>query len=377
MTRNRLPLWTTAALWPMISSCSAAEPSSRPEWYHGMCDASAAVALDGSTFIAADDEQNTLRVYRCDRGGAPLQAIPWDAQLGIDPRRDEHPEVDIEGATVLGGRVWWISSHGRNRKGKWRPNRHRLFAMTVHITPSGVVAEPFAAPYEDLAMRLVADRRMRGLGLAEALGAGKRESKDLAPKKRGLNIEGLSATPDGKSLLIAFRNPHRDGKALIVPLNNPVAVLTKGSAPEFGEPIRLKLEAPPDVDSDELGIRSIEYSKRRGAYLIIAGPHEAGPGFAVYQWSGAAGEQPKLLSGITAAINRIENFTPEALIVYPKSGRLQVLSDDGTLKVKVDSPAECQPGEFKDGECEAKYLIDQRRKTFRSLWIAGDGPGPQ
>ena len=196
-----------------------------------------------------------------------------------------------------------------------------------------------------------------------------RKKRNPRPKKSGLNIEGLSARADGQSLLIAFRNPRPDGKALLVPLLNPAAVLADGAVAKFGNPLRWKLQATRDGKPVALGIRSIEFSKRHKAYLIVAGPHDQRKVFALYRWSGSQDELPTLLPEATAAIRRLDLFTPEALIVYPDRDRVQVLSDDGSRRVKVASPAECRPGEFKAGECEAKHLLDDRRKTFRGVWV--------
>ncbi|MBN2473420.1 MAG: hypothetical protein JXB62_02335 [Pirellulales bacterium] len=374
-------LCLTAAVCPLSASCSQelpiedVSPIADVSRYSGMCDASAAVALDAATLIAADDEQNTLKVYRADRPGPPVQSIPWDEPLGIDPAQDKHPEVDIEGATVLGGRIYWISSHGRNKGGKWRANRHRLFAMTVTVRDGKVVAEPFGKASRTLIADLVRDDRMKGLGLAEALAIGKTEVGRLAPKKKGLNIEGLCATPDGKSLLIGFRNPCGDGKALLVPLHNPAAVLADGAAPRFGQPFLLNLQTRYEGESHALSVRSMEYSAGYGAYLIVAGRHDERKVFALFRWSGGATDPPILLRDGTASIQQIPDFTPEALIVYPDRDEVQLLSDDGTLKVKVASAAECAEGEFDAGQCEAKYLRDETRKTFRSLWIKPDALG--
>ena len=49
--------------------------------YRGMCDASAAVALGADHFVVADDEHNTLLVYR--RGKqAPVGSVPLSKFLG-------------------------------------------------------------------------------------------------------------------------------------------------------------------------------------------------------------------------------------------------------------------------------------------------------
>ncbi|NLE39108.1 MAG: DUF3616 domain-containing protein [Pirellulaceae bacterium] len=340
--------------------------------YSGMCDASAAVALDDATFVVADDEKNVFSVYRADRPGPPLETIRWDEPLAIDPDNDEHPEADVEGAAVLGDRIFWITSHGRNRDGKWRANRHRFFAMTVARGEDGLKFEPFGKPYHELALRLADDPRMSQLDLADALGTPGKNAKKLAPKSAGLNIEGLAPMPDGRSLLIGFRNPRPGGKAVIVPLLNPTAVLAEGAAPEFGDPILLDLEAEFAGKTRELGIRSLAFLDRLKCYLIVAGPHGEKKQFAIFCWSGKPEERPELLSHLTASVGRAGDFAPEALIVYSGGDKLQLLGDDGSRMVEVQSAAECREGTFQDGQCEAKYLLDRERQTFRSLTFSVD-----
>ncbi|MBN2023778.1 MAG: hypothetical protein JW809_13405 [Pirellulales bacterium] len=350
---------------------SKEDSSSLAPRFSGACDASAAVAVDDVSILMADDENNTLRLYRSDRPGPPVASFPWDAHLGIDPRTDKHPEVDIEGAAILGGHVYWISSHGRNKDGKWRANRHRFFALSIVPDGEGIRLEPFGKPTDGLAASLAANPRLRGYGLDEALQPGRDEVKRLAPKREGFNIEGLSAMPDGRSLLVAFRNPRPGGRALLVPLTNPAAVVAEGAAPAWGEPIELDLASAAAGKTRPLGIRGIEYSDRVNAYFLIAGPHDEEKTFAVYRWSGGATDRPELLPADTAAVNGEPGFTPEALVLFANSEKMLVLGDDGSRRVKVASPAECRKGAFDRGECEAKDLLDPARKTFRGLWLLG------
>ena len=366
------------ALSVVVVAFAGANPSQSAQGesvkYSGISDASAAVAIGSDLFIVADDEKNVLQVYSTERDGPPLQSLPWDLPLGIEPD-DGHPEVDIEGATMLDGRVYWISSHGRNKKGKWRANRHRLFAMTIAMSDGKVTATPFGVPCRTLITQMVSDPIVQGFGLEKALSAGEKEVKDLAPKEEGLNIEGLCAAADGQSLLIGFRNPRPGGRALLVPLKNPADVLSEAAAPEFGRPTELDLRIRRGEEIIELGIRSIEYSTRHKAYLIVAGPHDGEKIFGIFSWSGKPVDRAELLREATTAVNRIAAsdpkapFNPEALVVYAASETVQLLSDDGTVKVRVESPDECEPGEFKDGWCEGKYLLDPAQKTFRSLWV--------
>ena len=333
--------------------------------YHGTCDASAAVAVGQDMFIVADDENNTLRVYKTTQGGLPLYSYDMTEYLDIEP---EYPEADIEGATIIGQRIYWITSHGRNKDGKTRPNRYRFFATIVKSQNGNVTIEPVGKPYKTLIHDLVKSENMRYLRLDRTtrFDAGelpKKERQKLAPKEGGLNIEGLCASADGKTIYIGFRNPRPIDKiknraqAIIVPLRNPESVLERGRPPIFGEPILLDLAG--------LGIRSMEYSRFHKAYFIIAGSFDDSPKFALYRWSGKKEKSPVIVRRLNQS-----DFSPEAMVTFNNSDRFFVLSDDGSLHVKVDGAWECMKGEFrKDGTCQNKYLIDPEKKTFRRIWL--------
>lgn len=324
------PAILAAAMIFLVASSGACQVVSNITEYFGMCDASAAVAVDSTMFAVASDEDNILRVYRNDRSGSPVAGEDVDEFLKIEP---SHPEADLEGATRVGNRIYWISSHGRDRKGKFRPNRHRLFATDVSLEGGKVTLRPFGVFYRDLVADLA---RLPGLEDCNiSLAATK------APQENGaLNIEGLSATPDGSSLLIAFRNPIPHGEALLVPLTNPQDVV-RGKPAKLGQPIRLPLGG--------LGFRSIEYHPGRKTYLILAGPSDDTSNFRLYEWSGVPSEAPIWIEAI-----RFGDLQPEALIVYPhEKDRVQVLSDDGKRTVDGKSCGKAEP---------------QMRK-FRSVWV--------
>ena len=76
--------------------------------FPGICDASAAVALDENRLIVGDDELPWLSVYRLD---TQEQAAKIPLPLGADDDPDDPPEADIEAATVLGDHIVWMSSH--------------------------------------------------------------------------------------------------------------------------------------------------------------------------------------------------------------------------------------------------------------------------
>ena len=352
----------------LASSLLAAElPSPAVERYPGMCDASAAVPLDDQHFIVADDEVNTFRVYATETAGPEISAIPWDAFL-ISDRDLKHPEADIEGGTRLGDTLFWVTSHGRNLEGKWRTNRHQFFAVQIVKQEGQFTARPVGTSYNRLAIDLADSPALAGLGLAEALGPPHESEDELAPKDEGLNIEGLTVDKDGQGVLLGFRNPLPQGKALLIPLRNPQAVVAAGQTPEFGVPIQLQLHVRLRGEEYALGIRSIEYSPADQKYFIAAGPSNTRAVFAIYSWGGLPGERPQLLRSTTAVLEQ-KDFAPEALVLLGNRPQLLVLSDDGSMQVRVASPAECQEGTYQNGRCNQKHLNDPRRKTFGALRI--------
>jgi hypothetical protein len=307
-----------------LAACLTATASARtPTVYDGPCDASAAAALDADHFVVGDDEHNILHIYR------QLQAKPVGrVDLSAFLATDRSEEADIEGAAAIGTRIYWITSHARDAKGRVRPSRHRFFATDV-IPGDPPTVQPAGRIYTRLLNALLAADTLAPYRLATA-------AQRAAEAPGGLNIEGLAATPEG-TLLIGLRNPLRQGRALLVPLLNPGELIEGGSA-RFGAPV--------EIDLDQRGIRSIE---RAGAsYVIAAGPTADTGSFALFSWSGRPGDAPTLIPGI-----KLRDLRPEALFAIPGSKTVQVLSDDGGLMV---------------GGVECKKL-PAARQHFRNLTI--------
>ncbi|MFC1738845.1 DUF3616 domain-containing protein [Planctomycetota bacterium] len=324
--------------------------------YYGAGDASAAVWLSKNLFIVANDENNVLRIYRTTQGGMPVSSRNLTEFLDVDP---EHPEADIEGAARINNRIFWITSHGRNKNGKIREARHRFFATDIRIENNEVNIEPVGTSCKTLAHSLIRADTLQSLLLDKATSFAVMESKRLAPKESGLNIEALCACADGKIMYIGFRNPRPGGKALVVPLKNPGEVVEKAALPIFGQPLLWNFNG--------LGIRSMEYSQFHKAYFIIAGPHNGDGGFYLYRWSGQEDTSPKLERQICSQIHK---FTPEALVCFKESQKLFVLSDDDALEVEISDSRECLPGEIlNNGKCLNKHLRNPAKRHFRATWL--------
>lgn len=283
---------------------------SEPFVYRGMCDASAAAALGPDRFVVANDERNQLKIYR--RGAAdPVEVLDLSGFLGTAPDK----ESDLEGAATIGQRIYWISSHGRNKKGKVQERRQRFFATEAgadgHLQPVG-------KPYTSLLQDMIEAPQLEKYMLAQ--------SASLSPEEPGaFNIEGLAATLDG-GLLIGLRNPAPRGMALVIPLLNP-AEAVQGTSAQLGEAIELDLGG--------MAIRSMELVGL--AYMIVAGPPADHGEFALYRWSGEPQEAP-----VQLLHEPFDKARPEALFAVPGTRMVQVLSDDGGAHVKKMTEEEQQ-----------------------------------
>jgi hypothetical protein len=326
--------------------------------YRGTSDASAAVAISEDMFIVADDENNILRGYSINKPDLPVFSCDLTDFLNVE---SDFPEADIEGATMIGSRIYWITSHGRNEDGKMRPSRYRFFATDIGIQDGNISIQPVGKPCKTLLQSMLKDRVLRNLGLAEATrlnakNLSKKDRQKLAPKEKGLNIEALCASADGKVIYIGFRNPRPKSRALLVPLYNPKEVVEKSAVPILGKPILL--------DLNNLGVRSMEYCRFHQTYFIIAGPYDEGSGCVLYRWSAEVDEPPKFVRNL----NVQKNLTPEAVVCFPNSERILLLSDDGSLPIKVRDSSECMEGKLNnDGTCPNKFLVDPNKKTFRAI----------
>ncbi len=301
--------------------------------YRHACDGSGAVALDERHFLNFSDEHQRALVYVRGADAPPVRSADLSRSLGLDPS----DEADFEAAARTGDRIYVMASHGRNSDGELQPARRRFLALdsasfevvgySARLLDDLLDARNWRVPDADLLERLEAATL-----LSEATVAA------LAPEAQGLNIEGLAALPNGE-LLFGLRNPQPEGRAILVGLVNPGQVLS-GAPARFGEAVKLELGG--------LGIRALAWSSVHRSLLILAGPRATGAPFRLYRWTGD-GASPAIL------VHELDDLpgSPEALVVYPDTPRVQLLLDMG------DAPVE-------DKRCKKAA---PERQWFTDVWL--------
>jgi hypothetical protein len=323
----------------------AASAPGRPggHWHTSISDASTAIPIDANWMFVGDDENQVLRIYSRARSGGPVAGRDMNPFLGlVDFYDDGTPkEVDIEGSTRVGNRIYWLGSHSHAFNATERTNRARLFSTDVSGSGTNTQLR-LLAHYDFLKLDLLAWDTGNGhgkgadyYGLAASAAVGK-DPKE--PDGSGFNLEGLCMAPgpnNTTNAYIAFRaplvpptGPNARSMALLIPVLNFGRISTVRSGPgsaRFGPPIELNLGGR--------GVRSIEGLGTN--YLIVAGPPGAGanlppPGnFKLFTWTGQPTNQPQELAADLTGLN------PEGIVEVPagawtSTNLFQIISDNGT-----------------------------------------------
>ncbi len=328
-----------AIVFSCCAAISAAEFSlSAPVLYEGAVDGSAGVDVGDGFFVGATDEppdgDDGLRLYHVKGGPSPKTlevgvAAAVKNALGVEKIK----ECDLEGAAKIGDLIFWIGSHGRNKKAEEKKERQVLFATKLSGSGKDAKLEIAGKVYTKLLDDLVNDPALEPFDLGKAA--------TLAPKDEGaLNIESLAA--DGDKLWIGFRNPKNKAKeALLVPLLNPTEIIKEGARAKLGDPVTLKLS--------ELGVRDMV--AWRDGFLIIAGDFvdRFEPGAKpsrVFYWK--PGSDPKDIGVDFGDLN------PEAIVIMGQgdNARILILSDDG----------------------KRPKGADHSDNSFRGVWLQANAP---
>ena len=337
----------------------AASEMGRPGgvFHTGTADASAAIPIDAELMWVGDDENQIIRIYRRNLSGLPLAQFNMTPFLGLTDIENGRPrEVDIEAATRVGNRIFWLGAHSHANIAEARTNRSRLFGTDV--SGSGAASTlAYVGRYDYLKLDLVNWDVNNGHGKgANYYGLAASTTEGVDPKTpEGFNLEGLAMAPGSSTTAyIGVRAPivpaTNRTHALLVPVVN-FTTLAVGNGPpgsaQFGTPIEL--------DMFGRGFRSIEWNGF--AYLIVAGTPYDNTGeyprdFRLFTWSGNPAEQPQERAADLTDMN------PEAIVELPAapfspSDVIQIISDNGRRIWYND-------------DIQGKFLPEVNFKKFRS-----------
>lgn len=321
---------TNSATYTINYAASAASVVPATSRFHtGKSDASAAIALDSDYMLVGDDEDETIRLYDRNNSGLPVATFNFNGNLALSGT-----EADIEGATRVGNRLYWIGSHSNSSGGNDRPDRERIFSTDLSGTGAATTLS-FVNFYPFLADDLIAwdDGNGHGLG-AGFFGLAASAADGVIPEQsNGFSIEGLSMAPGSSTTAyIAFRAPIVPAtartKALIVPVTNFTTIVDSGASSgsaAFGTPIQLNLAGR--------GIRSIECNAN--GCVLIGGAADGSGNFALYTWSGNAGDAPELRAADLAALGTGGSF--ESFAELPAGNFMGANGDASTIQLLTDN----------------------------------------
>jgi len=319
----------------LTAAAQAAEPAPGTTFYHTSYPEASAVSVAGTPprwLVVADNELPSLALYplepQSDKVHRPALIAGTSPAYAVD---------DLEAMTVLPwdpngdgkpGPVYHVlaGSCSRTKKGKVVAEREALLAVRIEadgkFTPAAEVKFNRTLRAQLRALGGEHEAEPWGMVLRDSVwkqGAGA-ESQDTAlAGAAGLNIEGLSVSKDGRSLLLGLRSPLVQGRALVIPVTNAVAALGLGGS----DPQPIAAGEPVLLDLGGLGIRSIEWDAERKAYLIAAGDAGDAKVFRYYTWTGEAAATPVKVKA-PGAITRLQ---PEGIAPVPGRKQAAVVMD--------------------------------------------------
>ena len=143
--------------------------------------------------------------------------------------------------------------------------------------------------------------------------------------ENAINIEGLGWDPNGKRLLLGFRNPLVDKQALVVPVSmtDPNGAFAADNL-TFAPAMKLDLQGN--------AIRSIEFDSAKGKFLIVSGATEGEKKDAFYLWSWDGAGAPQQVVELDKKIK------PEGITTVDRDGDhfLYLVGDAGYYQRLAD-----------------------------------------
>ncbi len=288
------------------AASQVAGASASTRFFSNASNASSAQEVGGGYLLVADDEFNSLNLYPA-TSSTPLAKFDYSSALNLTDAAN--PEIDLEASARLGNRIFWMGSQSNSKKGNPRPNRNRVFATDTSGSGAGTGLS-FVGYYDHLREDLLAWDSANG----NALGLNASAASGVIPEADGgvgYNIEGLAFKPGSSVAYLGFRAPLQPtasrNTALIVPVTNFTDLVTHAaSSAAFGAPIQLDLGGR--------GIRELKCNDQ--GCLILAGPASGGSNFALYSWSGNAGDTPHLRNDLQTLATNMDGSL-ESIVTMP------------------------------------------------------------
>ncbi|OQP51926.1 lamin tail domain-containing protein [Niastella populi] len=321
----------------VISYAASQSPGATPVsyWHTGIADASAAIALDDDYMIVVNDESNLFYVYDRKKSGLPVTTFDFNQGnlLSLtDGSAGNWKEVDVEAGVksmATAGKIYWLGSMSNSSGFNHKPNRDRLFAVTVSGTGSAT-AFSHSGNYNNLRQQLINWGDANGYNFSAAAADGK-DAKTID----GFNVEGMVFGPDNSTLYIGFRAPlvptGSRTKAVIAPVSDFETWFNNGAP--AGNP---SIGAPIELDLGGRGIRDM-IRLSNGMYIIIAGSYDDAAMGAIYSWNGAAATAPDLIPSFNIGTLNVEGVLPVNISGALATDRLQVISDNGDNMYYADA----------------------------------------
>lgn len=219
---------------------------------------------------------------------------------------------DLEGITSDGNFIYLITSHSQNKSGN--AGRGRL-ALVRYQYDQGKLFAP--RQIHDLKEALInwLSPEMPFLS-----------AEDLWTS---INLEGLSWSPQSKSLVIGFRAPVVNGKSLVMHIGEPGKLFEQQSAKGMNANMSW-------LDLNNQGIRSLSWDDKLNGYFIVTG--RKGLGHELWKWSG---QNEAVATRITTQTEALPQGT-EGLSTVQLNGKrsMLVVIDDGNEELDL-------PGHYK------------------------------
>ncbi len=273
--------WTSE--YTFYAASAATDATSR--YLYGGSDASTGNDVGDGYSLVADDEFNTIGLYKADTSSLPVKQWDYTAVKDQDlfVGGNKTKERDVEASARVGDRIYWVGSNGNGKAGKAAPERNTLYATDVSGRGASTTLK-YVGQYLGLQADLVAWDHANGdvFGLAASVKSGK---DPKAGDGSGFSIEGIEFAPDGHTAYVGLRAPLEPVSnrhlALVVPITNFDQLV-------LGNPnttTHATFGAPLLWDLGGLGVREIRRNAS-GQYLILAGSVDAAGLGALYVWDG-------------------------------------------------------------------------------------------